>query len=186
MSIPVVIGHQKNSDRKIILFPEKEYSRFIRFLGDEEIGDKTCVYSFKCCDLNILLHEAILPNGRRWDSVNGFNKKNLSELDMLSISMKSDSQSGSTYIEPISFKFREIAMNLTDLFDRKQHDYGSSNISDFGEFGILVRVNDKVARLKNLLKNNKAPKNEALTDSWADIATYSIIALMVRKGLWAK
>lgn len=67
-----------------------------------------------------------------------------------------------------------------ELMISKQHDYGHRNITDFGEFGVLVRVNDKIARLKNLFKKNREPANEKVEDSWQDTANYSAIALMLR------
>jgi len=74
---------------------------------------------------------------------------------------------------------------LKDLLVSKRNDYGTRNILDtpFGaEKGVLVRLNDKVARLINLLSEGKEPKNETLDDTWRDIANYAIIALMVREG----
>jgi hypothetical protein len=68
--------------------------------------------------------------------------------------------------------------------DKKQLDYGSANISDFGEYGVLVRANDKVARLKNLLTNVASPQNESIEDSWLDLSNYSIIAVLCRRGEW--
>jgi len=53
---------------------------------------------------------------------------------------------------------------------------------DFGEFGVLVRTNDKIARLKNLLRNQKAPSNESIDDTWKDTAGYAVVAMMLRKG----
>ena len=64
----------------------------------------------------------------------------------------------------------------------KQHDYGKSNILDFGEAGVMVRVNDKIARLKNLHIKGLMPKNETVDDTWLDIAGYAIIAMMLRDG----
>lgn len=75
----------------------------------------------------------------------------------------------------------EVMAELRELMINKQRDYGHRNIMDFGEYGVLVRANDKIARLKNLL-GKKEPKNEALEDSWRDLANYAIIALMLRKG----
>lgn len=77
----------------------------------------------------------------------------------------------------------EVTGELRELMINKQRDYGHSNITDFGEYGVLVRLNDKVCRLKNLL-GKKEPKNESIDDSWMDIANYSIIALMLRKGIF--
>lgn len=75
----------------------------------------------------------------------------------------------------------EIMIELRELLIEKQRDYGHRNILDFGEYGVLVRANDKIARLKNLL-GKKEPKNESIDDSWRDLANYAIIALMLRKG----
>lgn len=75
-----------------------------------------------------------------------------------------------------------IARELTDLLIAKQHDYGHSNITDFGELGVLVRANDKMARLKNLLNCSSIPKNESIEDSWRDLSNYGIIALLIRRG----
>ena len=77
-----------------------------------------------------------------------------------------------------------VMAELRDLLIRKQRDYGHRNITDFGEFGVLVRVNDKVSRLKNLLGNGRTPVNESIDDTWRDIANYAIIALMLRKGIF--
>ena len=75
----------------------------------------------------------------------------------------------------------EVTSELKELMVRKQADYGHQNITDFGEYGVLVKANDKICRLKNLL-GKKEPKNESIEDSWIDLANYAIIALMLRKG----
>lgn len=76
-----------------------------------------------------------------------------------------------------------ICCENIQLMDKKQQDYGSNNISAFGEFGVIVRLNDKMERLKNL---NKMPsvKNEAIEDTYQDIANYAVISLMIRRNLW--
>jgi len=78
--------------------------------------------------------------------------------------------------------FRIVCENVR-LMDTKQQDYGSGNISAFGEFGVLVRLNDKIERLKNL---NKMPsvKNEAIDDTYLDISNYAVIAMLIRRNLW--
>lgn len=73
-----------------------------------------------------------------------------------------------------------VAEEISRLVINKQRDYGHRNILDFGETGILVRVNDKIARLKNL--QGKAAVNEPKEDSWKDLAGYSIVALMLDRG----
>ena len=77
---------------------------------------------------------------------------------------------------------KRVCDGLAQLVTAKQHDYGARNILDFGEFGITVRLNDKLARLKNLIKTAEAPKNESLEDTWQDVAGYAIVALMLRRG----
>jgi hypothetical protein len=87
--------------------------------------------------------------------------------------------------EAITDEFVYEVTKLITLFDQKQHDYGSGNIAKFGEVGVLVRVSDKIERLANLQRKGvNIPLNEAVEDSWMDIATYAIIALMIRHGKW--
>lgn len=77
----------------------------------------------------------------------------------------------------------DVLCELADLMIRKQADYGHQNITEFGELGVLVRANDKIARLRNLLWHNQGePKNESIEDTWRDLANYAIIALMLRRG----
>jgi len=83
--------------------------------------------------------------------------------------------------------FMEAASKLGEnfaLFMRKHMDYGPRNISDFGELGVLVRLNDKVQRLRNLLLNKKEPENEAVYDSWRDIANYGLIGQLLNMEVW--
>jgi hypothetical protein len=75
---------------------------------------------------------------------------------------------------------RQAALELAELVIRKQRDYGHDNINTFGDFGLLVRVNDKVARLRNLY--GKQAVNESINDSWDDLGGYSIIRKMRQRG----
>ncbi len=38
------------------------------------------------------------------------------------------------------------AVELVQLMDRKQQDYGPRNIDEFGILGVVVRMNDKMER----------------------------------------
>ncbi|MBA7568409.1 hypothetical protein ES708_10130 [subsurface metagenome] len=86
-------------------------------------------------------------------------------------------------MEPKTFEeaCRLVANEIAELVISKQNDYGQNNILDFGELGILVRTNDKVARLKNLI-GKKNPQNETIEDTWKDTAGYAIVALMLKRG----
>ena len=80
-----------------------------------------------------------------------------------------------------------IALENVLLLDKKQQDYGPKNISGFGAFGVIVRMNDKFERLKTLhSKRRKRAVNESMHDTLRDISNYAIIALMLEKNLWPK
>jgi len=83
-----------------------------------------------------------------------------------------------------SIEFLRYALANARLFDRKQLDYGPRNVSGFGSFGILVRMNDKFERLKHLFGKKRKASNEPVTDSFRDISNYGIIAMMVQEGVW--
>ncbi len=68
---------------------------------------------------------------------------------------------------------------VEDLLMRKHHDYGEDNLNIFGEYGVLVRVSDKVARLKNLIEVEGQVGDESRADTWRDLAGYAIQALIM-------
>lgn len=85
-----------------------------------------------------------------------------------------------------------LLQNLTTL-ERKQKDYGQHNLTKFGTFGVVVRMNDKMERITNLLKKKKEAAasveltiahNEPLTDSFLDLANYALIAYVMQQNLW--
>lgn len=84
--------------------------------------------------------------------------------------------------EPKTFEdaCRQIADEVVELVNAKQHDYGKENVLAFGELGLLVRSNDKIARLKNL--RGKEGVTEPRIDAWQDLAGYAILALMVDRS----
>jgi hypothetical protein len=84
-----------------------------------------------------------------------------------------------------------IVTQIRDLFLKKQGDYGPNNISmggdlDLAKIAIVIRINDKVQRLLNLLKNDSTPNNEPIEDSFMDLANYGIMATIVKNGKWGK
>ena len=86
------------------------------------------------------------------------------------------------------------AMECVQLFDTKQQDYGSDNISSNGELGIAVRLQDKVSRMRHILLKKLAAQersaqmfktnHEALEDSFKDAANYALIGLLLRRKKW--
>ncbi len=86
--------------------------------------------------------------------------------------------------DELTKRFISAAIQTIRVFDTKQQRYGAANIASFGEFGVLVRSHDKMARLANLHRTSQEPKDETKDDTWGDLATYAIIALMCRWGWW--
>ena len=54
--------------------------------------------------------------------------------------------------ESFEIACRDVALKVANIVIKKQHDYGHDNIMAFKEQGLVVRLSDKVARLKNLLQ----------------------------------
>ncbi|NCO12602.1 MAG: hypothetical protein COZ34_04840 [Candidatus Pacebacteria bacterium CG_4_10_14_3_um_filter_34_15] len=82
--------------------------------------------------------------------------------------------------------FEEICAELLATFLKKHKDYGKGNILSIKELGMSFRISEKGERLKNLLMTNGEPENESLNDTWTDIAVYSIIGLLYRRGWFEK
>ena len=76
--------------------------------------------------------------------------------------------------------------HVLDLVISKQKDYGHGNILKFGLLGIVVRLSDKIERLKNLMASATRPSNESLDDTKMDIVGYCILALMLLDGTFTK
>ena len=74
---------------------------------------------------------------------------------------------------------RNIALEIAALVIEKQKDYGPDNVMMFKEKGRVVRLWDKMSRLKTLVWGEREPKYETIEDSFKDTAGYAIIALML-------
>lgn len=98
----------------------------------------------------------------------------------------------------IAESFKEIQGEQMELFAKKQLDYGVGNIAlggdldnkedqDLAILGIWIRCNDKLNRIRELLKNKANwVEGEGLADSFMDLSTYGIIAQMVASGNWKR
>lgn len=77
--------------------------------------------------------------------------------------------------------FKQIANGLTELYERKNADYGNSFSKSFEEFGLtspVIRLSDKLERLKTLSKQEAQVKDESIQDTVMDIAVYAMLTLM--------
>ena len=94
--------------------------------------------------------------------------------------------------------FEAICEEMLELFKKKQADYGPTNIGmgnrtiDTDEdvqksmIGLVVRMNDKIQRLMNLILDNRDPQNESVEDTLIDIANYAVMAKIVIDKDWGK
>ena len=80
--------------------------------------------------------------------------------------------------------FKQITNEMFELWKRKNTDYGSSVTDTYKDFGIvsfLVRMQDKMNRLKTITKKDALVKDEKLEDTLIDLANYTILALIELK-----
>ena len=77
--------------------------------------------------------------------------------------------------------FMKYTDKMKDLYIKKNHDYGNSVSKTFDEYGLvsfLVRMDDKMNRIKTLNKiQDAAVRGEKIEDTLLDLANYAILAL---------
>ena len=82
----------------------------------------------------------------------------------------------------------KVALECIELFDTKQRDYGSTNISSSGEIGVAVRVQDKASRMRHILlkklRGESSVNNEPLIDTYQDVANYGMIGMLLNRKRW--
>ena len=96
-------------------------------------------------------------------------------------------------------EFKIIQKEQYELFAGKMLDYGLGNIAlgstleeeediQLSLTGIWLRCNDKINRLKNMLKRKGKSyvNDEPMIDSFIDISNYGIIAQLVMRNKWKK
>ena len=101
-----------------------------------------------------------------------------------------------------------------DLWTKKQNDYGDSNIrlgldlssssersqnNRLAQFGVVIRMNDKISRLINLYKKGKedgyiddsnptgfTAVDESIEDTALDIMNYANMLMVLKSNKWGK
>jgi hypothetical protein len=76
---------------------------------------------------------------------------------------------------------KQILDEKHDIFVRKNQDYGNSFAEQFQEYGLLsavIRLDDKLRRLKQLLKNEAQVKDESIRDTLVDLSNYADMTVM--------
>ena len=81
-------------------------------------------------------------------------------------------------------EMEKIAREIAELLKAKNRTYGDKNIEKIGKRGVLVRLEEKLERLKHMLEHNMQD-TESREDTWKDIAGYAIIGIMLEHGRWS-
>ena len=84
--------------------------------------------------------------------------------------------------KPLSKTFDTICLEIMDLHAKKNKDYGNAAHESYKEFGLIsyvIRLNDKMNRLKTLTKpgTDIGVKDESIEDTLEDLAAYAIMAI---------
>jgi glutaredoxin 2 len=78
--------------------------------------------------------------------------------------------------------FEMVIAEMLDTYKKKNADYGNSfaeTIQEFGFIPAVARINDKLKRVKNMVKgNNMNITDESLRDNLMDIAVYSVLTII--------
>lgn len=78
-------------------------------------------------------------------------------------------------------RFMDITTNMAKTYAAKNHDYGNSFEESLDEFGLVasvVRLGDKMNRIKSLIKKEAQVKDESIKDTLLDMANYAIMTVM--------
>ena len=83
----------------------------------------------------------------------------------------------------IEKSMRQVCDEIVTVVIKKNHDYGDNNLLRHGLRGILIRLDDKSARLANLLDKAGQVDDETVEDTLKDIAGYAMQGIrLIREG----
>lgn len=77
--------------------------------------------------------------------------------------------------------FSDVLKEMQELYDKKNHDYGNSfseTIQEFGFTPAVARINDKLKRVKQMVKGEPMQVKESMRDNLIDIANYCILTVI--------
>ena len=77
--------------------------------------------------------------------------------------------------------FEMVAKEMLAIYEKKNADYGNSfseMIEEFGFVPAIARINDKLKRVKNMVKGQRMNVGESLRDNLLDLANYCVITIM--------
>ncbi|WP_202970047.1 DUF1599 domain-containing protein [Caenibacillus caldisaponilyticus] len=82
--------------------------------------------------------------------------------------------------------FRQIANEIADILERKNHDYGDSFgelYREFGDISSAIRLTDKLKRFRTLIDKERRVDDESIEDTLRDIAGYAILTLVEKRKM---
>jgi hypothetical protein len=77
--------------------------------------------------------------------------------------------------------FKDILNKMYEIYEKKNADYGNSFAKSYDEFGLVspvIRLSDKVERLKTLCNKEAQVKDESIIDTLIDIAVYAVLTVL--------
>ena len=77
-------------------------------------------------------------------------------------------------------KIKEIAIDVADLVEKKNKDYGNSfdkTLEEYCDTAYFLRIEDKLSRLKSLSKKEAAVIDESIEDTLKDIIGYTLLMI---------
>ena len=79
-------------------------------------------------------------------------------------------------------RLEKLMVEMLGIYKAKNKDYGDSFSESFEEFGLIapvVRMNDKMNRIKSLTQSEgRQVKDESLRDSLVDLANYAMMTVV--------
>lgn len=84
-----------------------------------------------------------------------------------------------------SNNFDDILLKMSETYHKKNHDYGNSFEKSCNEFGLtspIIRMSDKLERIKTLNKTSPLIGDERVEDTLLDLANYAVMALVWLKN----
>lgn len=77
-------------------------------------------------------------------------------------------------------KIKEIAVEVAELVEKKNKDYGNSfdkTLAEYGDTAYFLRIEDKLSRLKSLSKKEASVSDESVEDTLKDIIGYTLLMI---------
>ena len=143
------------------------------------------VVDIKKCNSTHIIMDNIQPDPNSWISslsVRLGNPWEFTEFDWKKSQEKIQETMNKDLISSIDCAiFKSITERMLETYKKKNADYGSSFDKSMDEFGIIaavVRMSDKMERLKSLVKKEAKVKDESIEDTLLDLANYCIMTVM--------